>query len=1109
MSEPRKEISPGDQLRSLSLADLKALRKRSARTPRASAPPLNRQVEKAEVPLSFAQERLWFLEKLGLVGSAYNIPMALRLIGSLDISALQRAFDELVRRHEALRTRIEDVSGIPIQIIDSPGKARFAFIDLSKGDANDREEELQQLCGAEVSRHFDLAKESLLRISLIRLSSDEHALVITVHHIVYDGWSSGVLLRELGVLYDTYVRGHSSELAEPPIQYSDFGIWQRQWLQGAALDSQLKYWKQQLSGAAPTLNLPADHPRHGMESFRGAQLSFSVEPGMLQDLKALSRVTGTTLFMVMLAAYQLFLSRWSGQADVIVGTPFAGRGKKELENVIGVFVNTLPLRMVVSEELTFVELLQKVKDMTLDAHAHQDVPFDLLLRELHVERSLSRQPIFQALFVLQNFEREPLRMFGMTTKSIPLVGKTSNFDLSLYLREEEGAMHGKFEFSTDLFESPTIGRIAENFQDLLRSISKNFKLPMHQWPLASELDTRLLARCNATEEGYPENKLLHELFEEQVRRSPDAVALVFEEVSLSYRELDRRANKLGRALRKLGAGPDKMVAACLHRGPNLVLGLLGILKSEAAYIPLDPGYPSERLAYMIDDAAPRVILTERDLRAILPSAASCVIEIDEQWRRIAVEDDGELNVRGSEMSPHHLAYVIYTSGSTGAPKGVMVEHTQVINFLNSMQLSPGIAASDRLLAVTTASFDIAGLEIYLPLVSGATVVLAGREIALDAIQLGKRLDEADCTVLQATPAAWQVLLNGEWVGRPGRLKALCGGEALPTRLSSQLIQKASSLWNLYGPTETTIWSCRHPIEFAEEGEASESIGRPIGNTQIHILDSYRRRVPIGAIGEIFIGGAGVSRGYLNRPVLTAERFIADPFCSDSIGRLYGTGDLGRWRSDGTIEYLGRNDLQVKIRGFRIELGEIEAQMTRYPGISKSVVVVREAAAGEKQVLAYFTSVGATVPEVGAIRDHLSQGLPDYMIPNAFIHMNSFPLTPSGKVDRQALPKPNSNAYLRRQFEPPQGAIEEALARIWEGLLSIRQVGRSDNFFELGGHSLLGVQLVARIEESLSVRLPVAAVFLHPTVRQMAQAVTLEGRPTGTASSQGDIDEVEI
>ena len=943
-----------------------------------NAPPLVPQIRERMIPLSFAQERLWLLDRMGLVGTAYNFPLAIRLLGQLDEGALQRSFSELIRRHESLRTYFGEKDGVPHQLIEPPGPFELLREDLGDVvDSGQRELEIRHRIRRERLHRFNLSKGPLFRVVLVRMTSREHALLLTMHHIVSDGWSLGVLMDELSALYGAYASGHASPLSELPLQYADFAIWQRQWLQDTLLQEQLQYWRKRLLGTPPQLELPTDRPRPAIESFKGAALTFEVPAKLSDTLKQLGRKEGATLFMVLLAAYQLLLSRWSGQHDIVVGSPIAGRRNRQVEGLIGFFVNTLVLRTDISEPLNFREFLQRVKEMTLGAYAHQDLPFEALVADLRPERNLTRQPIFQVMITFENFPEPRRELPGLTWTWTAAETATTHFDLTLYLSESSGGLLGTFEYATDLFDAATIERMASNFRTLLDGIVADPDCTMRDLPLLSETEKeQMLIGFNATKTAYPQDRLVHELFEEQAARSMDAIAVVYEDRQLTYGELNRRANQLARYLRARGVGANQLVALCVERSLDMVVGLLGVLKAGGAYVPLDPSYPSERLAYMLKDASPVVLVTQAQLRDHLPATTAQVIELDEHWSAIDQQEDSNLCDGGRQwrtlgVGPHCLAYVIYTSGSTGTPKGVMIEHAGVVNLLSAMQLQPGINSNDCMLAVTTLSFDIAALEIYLPLLNGAKLIVASRETASDAARLIATLERYGVTVLQATPATWRMLLGAGWTGR-STLKALCGGEALTRELSRQVKSRVMALWNLYGPTETTIWSCSRQIATEDEHHPIASIGRPIANTQVYILDEHRRPVPLGVVGEIYIGGVGVSRGYLNRPKLTAERFVRDQFSVDPLARLYKTGDLGRWRPDGTLEYRGRNDYQVKIRGYRIELGEIEALLTRYEHVKEAVVVARDNVAGEKGLVAYV--VGDRHPTVDGDSPRVPQAL---------------------------------------------------------------------------------------------------------------------------------------
>ena len=1049
-----------------------------------------------ELPLSFAQQRLWFLDQLEPGSPVYNVPAAIRLKGPLNVSALERALGEVLRRHEALRTTFSNVKGKPVQVISPapPPAPALSVVDLRGLPETERGARVLSLATKEARQTFDLARSPLLRSTLMRLSEEDHVLLLVTHHIACDGWSIGVLFRELATLYTAFTTGEAIPIAPLPIQYADFARWQRQWLQGEVLEEQLSYWKQRLAGAPAVLELPTDRSRPAVQTFKGARQSIVLPKGLSESLKALSQREGVTLFMTLLAAFKTLLYRYTGQEDIVVGSPMAGRNRAEIERLIGFFVNNLVLRTNLSGEPTFRELLRRVREVALGAYAHQDVPFEKLVEELQPERDLGRSPLFQVSFNLLNYVDERLEIPGLSISPLKVDNGTTKFDLTLFMVEGAEGLRGWLEYNeglsgwveyrTDLFEAATITRMLGHLETLLEGIIADPDQRLSELPLLTEADRyQLLVGRNDTRVDYLKDKCIHELFEGQAESTPDAVAVVFEDEQLTYSELNRRANQLAHYLRKLGVGPEVLVGICVERSVEMVVGLLGILKAGAAYVPLDPEYPKERLSFMLEDAEVPVLLTQERLVEGLPEHNAEVICLDTGWE--AIKCEGEWNPIGGATADD-LAYVIYTSGSTGRPKGVQIMHQAVVNFLNSMRQRPGLVEEDTVLSVTTLSFDIAALELYLPLIVGARLVMVSREVASDGRQLWERLSNSGATMMQATPATWRLLLQAGWQGSP-QLKILCGGEALSLELASQLLVKGSSLWNLYGPTETTIWSAVHKIE-SERGPVV--IGSPIANTQIHILDRHLNPVPISVPGELYIGGDGLARGYLNRPELTAEKFIQNPFSRETGARLYKTGDLARYLADGNIEFLGRIDHQVKVRGFRIELGEIEAVLAGHEGVRETVVVAREDEPGEKRLVAYLVAAQETAPTVSELRSLLKGRLPEYMVPSAFVVLDELPLTPNGKVDRRALPAPDhTRPELEEAFVAPRTPVEEVVAGIWAEVLGMEQVGIHDNFFELGGHSLKATQVVSRVREAFQVELPLRSLFESPTVAELALAVT--------------------
>jgi amino acid adenylation domain-containing protein len=1014
-------------------------------------------------PLSFAQQRLWFIDQLEPGSSLYNIPLAVRLHGHLDIPALERTLSEIIRRHEVLRTTFPLIDGRPMPVITAPERIKLPIIDLQGFAESDREAEAQRLATEETQRPFDLAKGPVLRAMLLRLGVEDHVAVVTIHHITSDGWSTGVLVREVATLYTAFLTGDASPLPELPIQYADYAKWQREWLQGSVLESELDYWKQQLAGAPAVLELPTDHPRPAVQTFHGGRQSFRVGDDVAEALKAIGQGEGTTLFMTLLAAFKVLLSRYTGRDDIIVGSPIAGRNRAETEDLIGFFVNTLVLRTDTSGNPNFRQLLQRVREVTLGAYAHQDVPFEKLVEELQPERSLSQTPLFQVVFVLQNAPQGALELPGLSLSPMSYENPTSKFDLTLTMIDTEQGLIGGFEYNDDLFDAATIERMMAHFQMLLGAVAAQPDLPIAALPLLADDERRKLVReFNETARVYPQDSCLHQLFEEQVAKTPGAIALEFDEERLSYAELNSRANQLARHLRKLGVGPEVLVGVSLDRSSEMVVAVLAIMKAGGAYLPLDLTYPKERIEFMVSDAGVKILVSE------------------ETFRNIETESIENLP---NETASSNLAYVIYTSGSTGQPKGVGVTHRSLSNFLDSMRQQPGLTSEDTLLSVTTLSFDIAGLELYLPLTTGGRLVLASQAVVADGKALLDQLLNSNATVTQATPATWRMLIAAGWEGSE-HLRIWCGGEALPVDLAQDLTSKGSELWNLYGPTETTIWSALHRV-----GDVTTTlpIGRPIANTQIYILDQTLQPAPIGVAGELYIAGDGLARGYLNRAELTATRFVPDPFAQSGGARMYRTGDLARYRLDGNIEFLGRVDQQLKLRGFRIELGEIEAVLSAHDAVREAVVVAREEHRGDRvatRLVAYVVPQG----EVSwrELREHLRARLPDYMVPAGVVFLSEMPLTNNGKLNRRALPALEETGE-QESYVAPRTAIEELLCGIWSEVLGIEQVGVESNFFDLGGDSIRSIQVRANAQ-SVGLNFTVQQLFRHQTIAELAAEI---------------------
>lgn len=1028
--------------------------------------------------LSLTQERLWLLHQLQPDTPLYNESSLLRLTGVLNTLALEKSINEIIKRHEILRTSFQIVDEQTLQVIAPNLAFPLTTIELPIYS----EAKVNQIVTEKARQPFDLSQVPLFRGTLIHLSEQEHILLLTKHHIISDGWSWQIFFRELAALYQGFCQDIPATLPELPIQYADFALWQRQYLNDKL--HQLTYWKQQLKDAPPILNLPTDYPRPAQQSFQGARATIVIPQAIADALKSFSQQEGVTLFMVLLAAFKTLLYRYTGQTDLLVGTPVANRTHSEIENLLGCFVNTLVLRSDLSGEPSFRELVKRLRDTALAAYTHQDFPFEELVKELQPERTLSHTPLFQVMFVFQDAPMLALQLPNLTLAPLMVDNGTAKFDLTLYVEDTKQGLIGFLEYNSELFHADTINRMVGHFHTLLESIVANCDRSISKLPLLTPTEQHQLLvefNQNTLEISHSQLELcLHHLIEAQVEKTPDAIAVVFTDEKVTYKELNNRANQLAHYLQLLGVKAEERVCICLERSIEMIVGLLGILKAGGTYVPVDPNYPLERLAFLLEDSQAPLLLTQQKILTKLPTYQGQVVCLDTDWKNIAQHSKDNPNTK---ITPDNLAYIIYTSGSTGKPKGVQIFHRGVVNFLTSMSQIPGIKQEDVLLAVTTISFDIAGLELYLPLIVGARVVLVSREFASDATQLLKILEQSDVTVMQATPATWQMLLAVGWQGNQ-QLKIFCGGEAMSSDLANQLLRSNRSIWNMYGPTETTIWSMVYQVE---SGSTSIPIGRPIANTQIYLLDSHLQPVPIGISGELHIGGVGVARGYLNRPDLTDEKFIPNPFSEEQESRLYKTGDLARYLFDGNIEYLGRIDHQVKIRGFRIELGEIETVFCQHPAVRETVILVHE----NQSLVAYIVFHQKAKTSINELRSYLQQHLPEYMIPSAFVLLDSLPLTPNGKVDRRALPAPEqSRPELEQTFVASRNPIEEMLTGIWVKILGIEQVGIHDNFFELGGHSLLATQVISQVRKAFGVEIPLRYLFASPTVAELAKNIEM-------------------
>ena len=1030
-------------------------------------------------PLSLAQKRLWFLEQLAPGTAAYNISSGLRLSGDLDAQAIRRSVDAIIARHETLRTTFVTLGSEVFQAVSPSAQAEIPTLDLRAVPESAREREVYDVACAEARRPFDLQCCPLLRLMLIRLRDTEHVLLFTAHHLVSDGWSLGVFVEELIEFYEADLDKRRCCLPPLRIQYADYAEWQHESLAGEELARQARYWKARLAGSTPLLELPSDHVRPAEPSFDGGVFSVPLGADLVERLKRLAQREETTIFTVLLAAFNVLLFRYTHQEDVCIGVSVAGRRHLEIEALIGLFVNMLVIRTDMAGNPKFTDLLAQVRDASLDAHANQDLPFEKIVEELHPKRSLTYNPLFQ---VMMTALQEPLheRRFG-TLKATPYIvgASTSVFDLAAFVIEAaDGTVWWRLQYSTALFDAARIGRMIGHYKTLLNGILQYPERRIGDLPLLTPEELDQFSAWNRTSAEYPKS-CVHDLIAGQSVRSPNRIAAVFGETQLTYGELHCHGQRIAAALRSRGASSGSRVAICLERSIGMIEGVLGVLYAGAVYVPLDPTWPAERLSFMMEDAGATLLLTQRKLADRIPWNASQRILIEEA---LATSP----GVAGLvPQDPESLAYVIFTSGSTGTPKGVCVSHRALVNLLTSMQREPGLEAHDRLLAVTNLCFDISALELFLPLITGAQLVIASRETVVDGSRLLESLRHHAITVMQATPSTWRLLIGAGWNRTDRELKVLCGGEALPVELARELSERSDSVWNLYGPTETTIWSSLSRVK----GDGPITIGRPVRNTQFYVLDCRMRRVPVGVSGELYIGGSGLASGYLNRPELTNEKFVPNPFdpCG---GRLYRTGDEVRHRADGEIEYLGRMDLQVKIRGFRIELGEIESAAVKQPGIKQAVAIVREDTPSDRRLVCYVVPEREASIRSTELRTALQAKLPDFMIP-AIVVLDSLPLTARGKIDLARLP---AQAEERIAGGEPRDNVERRLLAIWKQVLRLDGIRITDNFFDLGGHSLLAMELLARIEKVFGRRLPVAAVFKAQTVDQMASAIRDSWKP---------------
>jgi amino acid adenylation domain-containing protein len=1060
-----------------------------------AAPPLVPVSRDGALPLSFAQQRLWFIDQLQPGSDLYNLPVALRVEGPLGAAVLARSLGEVVRRHEALRTVFPLRDGLPVQVIQPAAPFLLPVVDLSGLPESRREALALTLAGEEAGRPFDLARGPLLRGVLLRLAAEDHVAALTTHHIASDGWSEGILVREVMALYAAFAEGRPSPLPELPVQYVDFAVWQLSWLQGEILENEISYWRRQLAGLPPLLLLPTDRPRPAVQSFRGASRPIRLPAELTRRAETLGRRQGATLFMVLLAGFQTLLARYSGQQDVAVGSPVAGRNRVEIEGLIGFFVNTLVLRGDLAGEPSFRELLGRARESALAAHTHQDVPFDKLVEELTSERSLAHGPLFQVMFVLQNAPAERLAIRDLRVQPVSGAGTTSKFDLRLSLGEHSGGLDGTLEFATDLFDAATIDRLIVQYEGLLGAGLETPETGVWELPLLPAAERhQVLVEWNDTAVDREEPARIHELFEAWAKQTPEAVAVVWGDEEITYGQLEAQANRLAHHLAHLGIGPGSLAGIHLRRGPGMIVAVLAVLKAGAAYVPLEIGNPPARLRVVLGSLEIPCLITEsaqlgalREIQESLP-ALTHVVCLD------LVDLQGcEPLAPQRRATPDGLAYVIFTSGSTGTPKGVMVRRRPVANLLRWAHRTFAFSPEDRVLFVTSLSFDLSVFDIFGLLGAGGSIRIATEEEVRDPQRLLKALAEEPITFWDSAPAALEqtVPFLGVDPQPEARLRLVfLSGDWIPVTLPDRIRGRfpGARVISLGGATEATVWSNVFPVETVGPSWTSIPYGRPIENARYHVLDVGLAPCPVGVPGDLYIGGDCLADGYARAPELTAHKFLPDPGATAPGARLYRTGDRARYLPDGNLEFLGRRDHQVKIRGFRIELGEIEAALATLPGVREAVVMVREerseAGSRDRRLVAYVTGDAAA----DALRRSLRERLPDYMVPAAFVTLAALPLTPNGKVDRQALPAPEAIAAAADGWIAPRTPIEEMVAGIWGEILQVSRVERDGDFFALGGHSLLATRVIARVREAFGVELPMRALFEAPTLAALAERI---------------------
>ena len=1032
--------------------------------------------------LSPGQKRLWFVENFEPGGRAYNMPFEYHIKGELDETLFEKSIHTLICRHESLRTVIQTTDGEPVQKVLEPAAFHLTIGNLEHLSVAEKSIQAEKHSLENDMHLFNLETGPLFIIKLLKLSPTDWTLLFNMHHSITDGWSVRILVEELGLIYSGLKGNTPVILPEMPITYSDFAVWQNKWLTGEECSNQLSYWIKELKGAPELLQLPMDFQRPKTQTYDGDEVEFTIDRETTRQLHHFSKQNKGSLFITMLSIFNTLISRYASQEEFLIGIPISGRTFEEQESVVGMFINNFPMRVTPLDQMTFPEMLEMCRKKFYEAYDNQNLPIDRIVEELHVSRTPNISPLFQVMFNLLEMFDEEISLAGSKMEWVDRRRQVAQFDFSLHIYEIKGTLNCVLEYNTNLFKRSRMERMAGHFMEMVSSLMQNPDQKIRKIPILTEKEKEItLGEWNATTVEFPREKCIHQLFEEQVIKTPGIIAIRDDRKAITYAELNQKANKLARYLHDSGATEGSLVSICMERSTDILVALLAVLKTGCTYIPLDPIYPKDRLALILEDGNPALMITEKKLLESLPQTETRNIFIEEyeSYQHYSAENTSFL------VTPNTVAYLIYTSGSTGKPKGVQLEHFSVVNFLASMAKQPGITPDDIILAVTTISFDIAGLEMYLPILYGASIFVASQETSMNPDLLIQKIEESKATILQATPVTFRMLNSAEWGGAKG-LKILCGGEAMPKDLAYDLISKCGELWNMYGPTETTVWSTVEKVEVDENDKIGYiNLGRPIDNTFIYVLNSEFLPVPIGYPGELFIGGDGLARGYFNLPAMTQEKFIPDPFSDIPGARMYRTGDLVQQTEDGKLEFLNRVDSQVKIRGFRIELGEIESAISQYGTIKNNVTIVREDTPGDKRLVAYIIKEDEEV-DIAELRQFLKTKIPDYMVPSAFVFIDQFPLTPNGKIDRKVLPSPVEAPQQEKEYIEPKTETEKRLAAIWSEVLKIKQIGTDEDFFEIGGHSMVAVTLMVKIEKELGTRLPLAVLFDHSNIHDMAK-----------------------